>query len=110
LNNQIELETAIFIGNPNATPSPKLKQLQQEAIQLTRKITVNAKINLDKEATKETSSLMSKVLEQKDNINNAADGALTVMNDIQEALNSESRDNQKKNTTRSPIIVMYMTF
>ncbi len=93
---QIELETSILKENPDAVPSPKLKELQKKAVQLQRNITVRASADIDNAAEKEASGFAAKAVEYKDNIKNAADGAISVINAMQDELDAESRALQNK--------------
>ncbi len=91
LKKQIELESAILKENPNAVPSPKLKVLQKKAVRLQRDITLQAKQKIENETQKQGLDFIAKAVEYKDNIKKATDGAISVINTIQDEIDAETR-------------------
>lgn len=87
---QIDHESAILHQNPNAAPSPKLKKLQKKKIQIQRDNTKKVVKNLDNASKTEATILSDKLIENRENIKNAADGALSVMDTINDELDAES--------------------
>jgi hypothetical protein len=90
LQREIEKERAVLEQNPNATPSPKLKQMQSKAISIQTQINSEAKKSVEDETQKESKNLVQNVLEHKGTFENASGGAIKVIDAMEAQLSSES--------------------